>query len=254
MSNVRQILVIDDERVIVESARRVLTAEGFPVLTTGDAESALSLMESRIPDIVIIDLSLPGMSGIEFLEIAREAYPAVVVIIMTGYASVENAVAALKAGAFDFLPKPFTFDELLSLITRACRYKTLEEQGQLQPSQVDVSGYYFLGMKAWAKIEKGGAVLLGLTHQFQQTMGVIEAIVMPEKGDSLYQGYHLAKLSASENLEHYLRSPLSGQVVEINGRLEKDPDLLNKDPFHAGWIARIIPVDFQNELRGLRTS
>ena len=103
MSDKPKILVIDDEQVILDSARRILMAEGFPVLTANDAESALQILKTDPQDIAICDLMLPGLSGFEFLEASQQHDPSLVVIITTGYSTVDNGVDSLKNGAFDFV-------------------------------------------------------------------------------------------------------------------------------------------------------
>ena len=119
MMNQVTILVVDDEQVILDSARKILAPEGVKVLTAPDAERALGLLTAEAPDILITDLVLPGASGMKLLESALNQNPALVVILTTGYSTVENAVAALKHGALEFLPKPFTCDELVATVSRA---------------------------------------------------------------------------------------------------------------------------------------
>lgn len=113
------ILVVDDEQVILDSAKKILVPEGARVLTALDAETALKVLIAESPDIMITDLVLPGASGMMLLESALAHDPGLVVILTTGYSTVENAVAALKQGAFEFLPKPFTCEELLASVARA---------------------------------------------------------------------------------------------------------------------------------------
>jgi two-component system, OmpR family, phosphate regulon sensor histidine kinase PhoR len=113
------ILVVDDEQVILDSAKKILAPEGVSVLTAPDAETALSVLTDKAPHILITDLILPGASGMSLLEKALEHDPGLVVILTTGYSTVENAVAALKHGAFEFLPKPFTCEELVASVGRA---------------------------------------------------------------------------------------------------------------------------------------
>jgi len=114
-----RILIVDDEQVILDSAKKILTPEGVSVLTALDAESALKALASQRPHILITDLVLPGASGMTLLESALAHDPDLLVVLTTGYSTVENGVAALKHGAFEFLPKPFTCEELLACVARA---------------------------------------------------------------------------------------------------------------------------------------
>ncbi len=114
-----RVLVVDDEQVILDSAKKILAPEGVSVLTALDAETALKVLTAESPDILITDLVLPGASGMMLLESALAHDPDLIVILTTGYSTVENAVAALKHGAFEFLPKPFTCEELVASVGRA---------------------------------------------------------------------------------------------------------------------------------------
>lgn len=119
MTDQVRILVVDDEQVILDSAKKILAPEGMSVLTAPDAETALSVLIAESPDILVTDLILPRASGMKLLESALARDPGLVVILTTGFSTVENASAALKHGAFEFLPKPFTCDELLACVARA---------------------------------------------------------------------------------------------------------------------------------------
>ena len=103
-----KILVVDDEEIILLSCERVLTEEGYEVQTRLRAEEALALLAEEPIDLILVDLKMPGMDGLEFLRAVKQAYPSISVIMITGYSTVESAVEAMKAGAIDYLPKPFT--------------------------------------------------------------------------------------------------------------------------------------------------
>jgi len=113
----RKILIIDDEDVVLDSCTQILSGGGHEIATAGNGVEGLKLAESFLPDLVFVDLKMPGISGFEVLEKIRAVDPAIVTIVITGYATVGSAVEAMKKGAYDFLPKPFTPEEL-RLITR----------------------------------------------------------------------------------------------------------------------------------------
>ena len=119
MTDQVKILVVDDEQVILDSAKKILSPEGVRVLTALDAETALKVLVAESPDILLTDLILPGASGMKLLEGALAHDPGLVVILTSGYSTVQNAGAALKHGALEFLPKPFTCEELLASVARA---------------------------------------------------------------------------------------------------------------------------------------
>lgn len=252
METKHKILIVDDEQVVLRATRRILTAEGYFVQTASDAESALTIMEQDKPDVALVDVKLPGLSGLEFLESVSKDFPRVVVIVTTGYATANYAIAALKGGAFDYLPKPFAFGELLSPIRRACEYLRLPDSERTSLSDLDRTGYYFLGMQAWVKPENGDTAVVGVTDVFQKTIGKVVELLPPRIGDQLRQGGLLARVSTERELVHVALSALSGRVLETNRELELDPTLINKDPMGAGWIARLSPVALEDELTPLR--
>lgn len=114
-----KVLIVDDEPVVIASARKILSTEGFEVRTADSAEGAFESLRADTPDVVLVDLQLPTLSGLELLEIVKKEYPALAVIMMTGYTTEENAHKALEKGAIDFIPKPFSFEELLHVLARA---------------------------------------------------------------------------------------------------------------------------------------
>ncbi|MDA8155150.1 MAG: sigma-54 dependent transcriptional regulator [Actinomycetota bacterium] len=120
-----KILVLDDEDIVLKASRRVLESEGYAVETTASPENALSVIESSSVDIVLSDLRMPGMDGLEFLKKAREISPETEVIIITGQGTIKSAVEALKFGAYDFIEKPLNPDQLKSLVARCLERKNL---------------------------------------------------------------------------------------------------------------------------------
>ena len=107
-----RILVVDDEETICEACHEVLAAEGYMVDTVLSGEKALETLAGSKYDIILLDLKMPGMSGIEVLGKVKQVMPRVDVVMMTGYATVESAVEAMKLGAIDYIKKPFTNKEL----------------------------------------------------------------------------------------------------------------------------------------------
>jgi DNA-binding NtrC family response regulator len=120
-----RILVVDDEPDMLENFTRILRRVGYRCLTASDGQRGLALVESERPDLVLTDLKMPGMDGMELLRQARELDPALPVIVITAFATIESAVAAIKEGAFDYLPKNFSVDELRVTVERALRHRSL---------------------------------------------------------------------------------------------------------------------------------
>jgi len=120
-----KILVVDDEEIVLKSCRKILEGGGYEVFTALSGQEAFDLLKSEPFDIVITDIKMPGIDGMEVLEKVKEEYPDILVIIITGYSTVQSAVQAMKLGAFDYIPKPFTPDEVLVVVEKALEKKSL---------------------------------------------------------------------------------------------------------------------------------
>lgn len=120
--------IIDDEPIIHEILGDLLTGEGYDVEMSSDGEKALEKHASKEFDLILLDLLMPGMDGVEVLKRLKKINPYVVIIIITAYASVESAITAMKMGAFDYIQKPFKHDELLLTVKRAMKHKRLQEE------------------------------------------------------------------------------------------------------------------------------
>ena len=126
----KTILVVDDEESICQSLSGILSDEGFRVLTATSAEDAIGVIEDELPDLVMLDIWLPGMDGIEALNIIKAENPQIPVIMMSGHGTIETAVKATKLGAFDFIEKPLSLDKVVLLINHALEFVRLEEENK----------------------------------------------------------------------------------------------------------------------------
>ena len=125
MENKYKILIIDDEEVVLDSCREILAGENYQITTAMDGNVGVNLIKEILPDLVFVDLKMPGISGFEVLEKISAFDPTMVVIVITGYATVSSAVETMKKGAYDFLPKPFTPDELRLIAKRGLEKRKL---------------------------------------------------------------------------------------------------------------------------------
>jgi DNA-binding NtrC family response regulator len=125
-----RVLVVDDEPDMVENCARILKRIGYQCLTATDPQRALALVETERPDLLLSDLKMPGMDGIELLRRSREIDSALPVILITAFASIESAVAAIKDGAFDYLPKNFSVDQLRVAVERGLRQRDLQVENR----------------------------------------------------------------------------------------------------------------------------
>ncbi len=124
------VLIIDDEEIMRDVIARLLKRAEYDVEAVTAGEIGLQLLEEREFDLVLLDLMLPGMGGLATLDKIFEAQPDVQVVMITAYASIENAVTATKAGAFDFVTKPFKNDELLLVVKNALQKRQLEQENR----------------------------------------------------------------------------------------------------------------------------
>ncbi|MHA2621444.1 MAG: ATP-binding protein [bacterium JZ-2024 1] len=119
------ILIIDDEEVVRDSCAEALSSGEYEVYTAPDGTSGLKIVREKHPDLVFIDLKMPGISGFEVIDQVQKFDPTVVSIVITGYATVSSAVDSIKKGAYDFLPKPFAPDELRLIASRGLERRRL---------------------------------------------------------------------------------------------------------------------------------
>jgi len=143
MADQLKVLVVDDEEPIRDSCRQVLTKAGYECHTAVDGIEGLHFAHQVEPDLVLLDLMMPGMDGLSMLDQLLKTHPNVVCIVITGYATIESAVDAMKHGAFDFLPKPFTPDELRVIVTRGLdQRKLLLETAALREEKRRMQQYF----------------------------------------------------------------------------------------------------------------
>lgn len=119
------VLVIDDEEAMRDSCSQILLKNKFRVETAEDGTVGLQKIKEIAPDLVLVDLKMPGISGLDVLERLKDIDPNIIPIVITGYATVDSAVEAMKKGAYDFLPKPFSPEELRIIIRRAYERRRL---------------------------------------------------------------------------------------------------------------------------------
>ena len=139
MSRQANILVIDDEESMRDSCQQTLSRDGNRVEVAEDGSRGLAMLERESFDLVILDLKMPGLSGMEVLKKIRERDPEAMVIVITGYATVESAVEAMKRGAYDFIPKPFTPGSLRVIVRRALDRRELALENVLLRGELKAS-------------------------------------------------------------------------------------------------------------------
>jgi len=139
MSEPAKVLIVDDEEEMLGSCVRLLGRTGYRCLTTTDPAHALALIEDQRPDVILTDLKMPGYDGMDVLRRARELDPEAVVLIFTAHATIESAVAAIKEGAYDYIPKPFEAEDLRQRLARALEKRRLIRENRNLRTQIETT-------------------------------------------------------------------------------------------------------------------
>jgi CheY-like chemotaxis protein/glycine cleavage system H lipoate-binding protein len=249
MSGRAEVLVIDDEAVVTDAALKICAGEGVAAESAAGGEEGLARLRRGGHRLVLCDIMMEDRDGFEILEAVRSLERPPVTVMITGYSTVEHAVRSLNEGALDFLPKPFTADELTAVVRRGLAYERLRD-GPIAPIPCPPS-FYRLGGVSWCRLERGGTALLGVCDGFLKSLPGVETLRLDPPGEELYQGGFCAVLRAADGLEHRVLCPLGGKILEANA--PDPPAALEKDPFFDGWLYRVVPSSPENDI-GLLTS
>ena len=260
MKAARDILVVDDEEVITQAVVRVCEAEGMSVDVADSAAAANVRLERCTYRLIICDVMMVDVDGFQFLSDIVHRQIRTPVIMSTGMSTMENAVKSLYAGAIDFIPKPFTADELLAAVRRGLNYARLLEVALAasaagRPVSLAFvpcpAKYYRLGFASWVVVEGSGTVLVGVSDLLLKTLDSIRGIRLGAVGEEVVQGSSCATITSADGLDHGVMCPVSGRIVEVNRRLESTPAVMERDPYFEGWLYRVLPSELQYELRQL---
>jgi DNA-binding NtrC family response regulator len=125
-----KILVVDDEEIVLGSCQRVLSAEGFDVILSNSADSALEILKTENPELLLVDVKMPGRDGLSLVAELKEKSPGIAIIVMSGYPTPATISQAVKKGAACLIPKPFTPDELIGIIRQVILEKTKDVKNE----------------------------------------------------------------------------------------------------------------------------
>ena len=207
--------IIDDEPIIHEVLKELLTSEGFEIEISASGEEGLQKHTSQAFDLILLDLLMPGMNGMDVLNELKKIDPYVVVIIITAYASVESAITAMKNGAFDYIQKPFKHDELLLTIQRAQEHKKLQQEN--------------LRLKSELKKKFSFENIIGKSKVMENVFDVIKAAA-PTRSTILIQGESGTGKELVARAIHQNSDRINFPFVTVNsGSLP--PDLLESHLF-----------------------
>ena len=258
MSQDIRILVIDDEKIVQDSIRRILSRFNYQVIGTLSPTEGLTKLEKEKFDIVITDLMMPEMNGLEILTSMRERRINVPSIMITGYPTIKTAIQAQRLGALDYIPKPFTRVELLGPLNRALR-RTGKGGNEPAGSSTGIQGEapevlapkpgecFILPEHSWGFYNREGMIEIGIEASFLSCIPPIEEIEIPVENDLVEQGHPAIKLRAGGEA-HNVYMPLSGRVFTVNEDAASKP----RDLTSRTWLIKIIPTALLDEITLLK--
>jgi DNA-binding NtrC family response regulator len=199
--NSRNILIVDDEEDVLRGLDKVLKAKGYSSSTASSGTTAVENLKGKNYSLIISDLMMPGMSGLDLLEVVKRDYPHILFIVLTGYGTVESAIKAMKMGVYDYLSKPVNIEELLILIDKAFRYLEVMEENRELREKLD-SRYSFNN-------------IIGKNHKMRDVFDLITD-VSPTNATVLVAGESGTGKELVASAIHYNSQRKDGPFVKVN--------------------------------------
>jgi two-component system phosphate regulon sensor histidine kinase PhoR len=224
-----KILVIDDEKVIRNGCHEVLTLDGYDVILAENGELGLKMIEEAHFDIILLDLMMPGLSGFDVLSHVKALHPDTSIVVITGYATIENSIEAMKKGAFDFIPKPFSPDQLRVVVSKAIEHTSALKDISNEKSRIRVLINLIANGVMVTDAEKK---LVLVNPAFMKIMGF--------KGDDII-GHSFTEIVQQEQLQQMVERALSmpeSEVAELTEELEM---ARNGENVTATYVVRCCP-------------
>jgi YesN/AraC family two-component response regulator len=253
-----KILIIDDEEIVLIGVQKILSHDihfDFIIDFAYSAEEGLEKSFSTDYDIIISDIVLPEMNGMELLQKLMDKNITTQIIMFTGYATMKTALLSLKMGAFDFIAKPFTSDELCSSLHRALNteFKRIDNKDNriIDKNIIKPNYVYTIPGKAWAKIQEDHSILIGIEIEFLESIGEIKELEMVTEREQIFQGQGFGKITAKNNIVHTMPSPLSGSVLTVNNKIIDNIQHIYDFPRFEGWLLHIEPTEIEKEVFNL---
>ena len=259
-----RILAVDDEAIVLDSFRKILVAAGYAIDTVENGLEALGLVQQHTYDFVFTDLKMPEMDGLDVVKGVKHYSPETDIVVITGYATIESAVNAMKFGAVDYVQKPFTEDELVEF-TKKCLIRRHDRQEKRLSSTVRVvttdrppahefglpGGVFISSGHVWANVTVAGMVRLGMDDFARKMIGRIDAIELPAKGATVKKGERLFSIRQGTRVA-VLCAPISGKVQDLNADLSHHVEWVASRPYEKGWVCLMKPEHLADELGQLK--
>lgn len=229
-----KILIVDDQINTCKSLEAILKKSGYSCSFTFNAEDALKKVQAEHFDIVITDIRMPGMDGLQLLEELKKIQPHLVVIIITGYATIKSAVESIQKGAYDYLPKPFTPDEVRVVIERAAEHSRLQAENILLRRQLHTQSAFanIIGncptwqrvMELVRKVANGDSniLLTGETGTGKELVAKAIHQLSPRR-DKIFQAINCASLAETileSELFGHVKGAFTGAITTRRGLIE----------------------------------
>ncbi len=250
------LLVIDDEEVICRGCQRVLSSQGYQVDTTVEAHKGLTLASENDYDAILLDITMPRMDGIEFLEKLRETKPDVPVIFITGHPTIPNAASAVRLRAADYITKPFSPEAITQSVRRLVGQRKAAQAAAAEPASASINVAeawvpQSQGLRYWDEVWmqplEEGVVRVGTL--LGRTVGAaVHAVRLPCVGEVVYQGLPLAGLSMADGSTRVVPAPVSGVITSVNSALAEHPAWLMDAHRGGNWMACIAPSRLGDEM------
>lgn len=252
----RRILVLDDDPVVTLSCKRILGAEGYSISTVEKGEDALNKLAKEDFDLLISDVRLPDISGMEVLKEARIIKPKTDVVIITGYPTLEDARESSKLGAAEYIEKPFTPDFMLNVAKKVfdtrgwiLRQAFIDEfRDYVSPLRDRENAVIFYKEGTWARPSKDGLWEIGCDLRYWLLAGNLMYVEYIKNIDKLKAGQPFANIYSSSGEARELLSPMNAELKEINTKANDVMTALLKDHLSEGWLlwlAKVLPITAQ---------
>lgn len=245
----QRILVLDDDPVVGLSCKRILGAEGHIVTTVARGADAIKRVSNEEYDLLISDIRLPDIYGIDVLQEVKIIQPRTDVVMITGYPTMEDAKEAIRLGAFEYLEKPFTPEFMLNVanrlfdkrgwILRKAFIDQFKEYITPLSDLDDKTIYYKDG--SWARPIRGGAWEIGFDVRQWLVGGQLLYVDLFET-TALTAGKSFARLLSGDGKIHDIHAPMSGTVRELNAKVNDTVCSLLKDCLSEGWMMWLVRI------------
>ncbi len=249
-----KIIVLDDDPVVTLSCKRILGAEGYNITTVGRGEDALRKIEKEEYDLLITDIRLPDMSGMEVLKETRVIQPNTDVVVITGYPTLEDAKESIRLGAFEYIEKPFTPEFMINVAKKIfdrrgwiLRQAYINEfREYIVPLRDTENPVIFYKEGVWARPTQSGLWEVGYDLRYEMAAGEMVYVDFLSV-DKVKAGEPFARLLTTSGKIIEIPAPMTSEIREINTKANEVICAVLKDNLTEGWLvwlARVVPLEF----------